>query len=147
MSMSFAGYLVLSRVLRDEPLSTSLFYTGAGALVPISLVVWRVWTPVTLSDVVVAILTGVLSLLILACFDLAVEAGPLSLVAPMLTLVPAWELGMGIAMHGRSVHAIEAIGVVLVVGAAMLGAQAWRPSDARAARGGADRHRRDGVGP
>lgn len=122
MSGSVAGYLVLSRVLRDEPLGASLFYTGLGALLPMLPFLPRVWTAVTVSDILPALFTGVISILILASFDVAAEAGPLAFVAPLLPLVPVWELVLGATMHGRSVSGPSAAGAVIVVAAAVAGA-------------------------
>lgn len=91
MAGSVAGYMVLTRVLRDESIPSSLFYTALGAGVPTAMIVWRVWTPVPASELLTILVVGALSLLILTAFDLSIEAGPVSLAVPVLALVPAWE--------------------------------------------------------
>ena len=75
MGGSAAAYMVLSRLLRDESLPASLFYTAIGAGVPTGLIVWRVWTPVIASEVLAILIIGALSLLILGAFDLSLNRG------------------------------------------------------------------------
>jgi drug/metabolite transporter (DMT)-like permease len=123
MGGSFAAYVVLSRVLRHEKLGSSLLYTAVGAVAPMSLLVWMVWTPMVLSALVPALLTGALSLLILGAFDLALEVSEVAFVAPLIPLVLMWEVGMASVRHGSAPSAGDALGVILVlsgVGAALL---------------------------
>lgn len=91
MAGTVAGYMVLSRMLRDEPLSASLFYTALGAIIPTALIVWRVWTPLVPADYAPVIVVGALSIIILGMFDLSLEAVPVAAGVPLLTLVPVWE--------------------------------------------------------
>ncbi|HLV27277.1 MAG TPA: hypothetical protein VKZ41_13290, partial [Gemmatimonadales bacterium] len=108
-----------SRVLREEKLIASLFYTAVGALLPMSLFVWPVWTPVTGADIVPALITGLLSLLILGAFDLATEAAPVSAVAPLIPLVLVWETLIGVLQDGRPVFTADAAGIALIVASAL----------------------------
>src|SRR5690606_738149 len=94
MGGSLAGYVVLSRILRGEHLAASLFYTAVGAILPMSLIVWIVWTPVAASSLVPALLTGALSLLILGAFDMALDRARVAFVAPLIPLVLFWEVGL-----------------------------------------------------
>jgi len=114
MGGSFAGYVVLSRVLRREELIASLFYTAVGALLPIGYFAWRVWTPVAAADVVPAILTGLLSLLILGAFDKAVDAAPVTVVAPVIPMVLLWELGLKVLQHRTTVLTADIVGIILI---------------------------------
>ena len=114
MGASFAGYIVLSRVLRDEKLFASLFYTAVGALLPMCLFVWQVWTPVTAADIVPTLVTGVLSLFILGTFDVAVDAAPVTVVAPIISLALVWELVLRVLQHHSPVFAADLFGIVLI---------------------------------
>lgn len=120
MGGSFAGYVVLSRMLRDESLSASLLYTAVGALAPMALVVWKVWTPLTMTDIVAAIVTGLLSIGVLACFDLATEAGPVWMVAPLIPLVLIWESLLRVVLYGGALFTLDYVGIGLVVAAVAL---------------------------
>jgi drug/metabolite transporter (DMT)-like permease len=107
-------------MLREEGLTASLLYTGLGAIVPMSLVVGRVWTPLTMSDVVPAFLTGLLSLAILGCFDLALDLGPVWWVAPFLPAVLIWEVLLAGAVHHAPVSHLDLLGIALVALASIL---------------------------
>jgi drug/metabolite transporter (DMT)-like permease len=120
MGGSFAAYVVLSRVLREEKLIASLFYTAVGALLPMSLFVWPVWTPVTGADIVPALITGLLSLLILGAFDLATEAAPVSAVAPLIPLVLVWEMLLGALRHTRPMFTADIAGMTLILAATLV---------------------------
>lgn len=91
---SFAAYLALSRTLRTERLSASLFYTALGAIAPMALLAAMTWTPIVADDLVPAFLIGVFSILLLTGFDLALEAATLSLVAPAIALIPLVEVAL-----------------------------------------------------
>src|SRR5690606_38605783 len=105
----------LSRILRHESLNASLLYTALGALVPVALVVGRVWTPLSVADVIPAFLTGLLSIAILGCFDVALEDGPVWMVAPLVPLVLIWETALWAIVRGATVHGLDALGIVLAV--------------------------------
>src|SRR5690606_23942588 len=117
MGASFAGYVVLSRLLREEKLFPSLFYTAVGALLPMSYFAWQVWTPITSSDVVPILITGLLSLLILGAFDLAAEAAPISTIAPIIPLVLVWEPLLAAVRHARPIFTADIAGMALIAGA------------------------------
>jgi drug/metabolite transporter (DMT)-like permease len=134
MGGTVAGYMVLSRVLRDESLPASLFYTAVGAGLPTALLVWRVWTPVLASEILTIAMVGALSLLILSAFDLSLEAGPVSLAVPMLALVPAWEALLAVSATHALPGPRQLAGIaVIVVGFGML--LVMRIAGARAAAG------------
>jgi len=114
MGGSFAGYVVLSRVLRQEPLIASLFYTAVGALLPMVYFAWRVWTPVSGAEIVPAFVTGLLSLLILGAFDKAVDAAPVTAVAPIIPMVLLWEFGLRVLQHQTAIFTADIAGMTLV---------------------------------
>jgi drug/metabolite transporter (DMT)-like permease len=100
-AVCFAGYVVLSRVLRDEALETSLFYTAVGALVPTLVLAAPAWVSPTAVDLLPVVGLGALSLLILGSIDLSLERAGLASVAPWLIAVPALEVVASTALgHG-----------------------------------------------
>jgi drug/metabolite transporter (DMT)-like permease len=90
-ALSFAVYVVLSRQLREEPISTSLFYTGATALVCILPFAFLNWQPLHADDAVQIVGVGVVGLALLMVLDQCLEHLPASLLAPFLLAVPIWE--------------------------------------------------------
>lgn len=115
MGGSFAAYLVLSRVLRGEPLMTSLIYTAVGALLPMLLIVWRVWTPVSTDHFATAAVTGLLGVGILAFLDLAAATEPVWKSAILLPLVVVWEIGLATGLHRRTLGSADLLGGALIL--------------------------------
>lgn len=114
MGGTFATYVVLSRLLRDEPLTASLFYTAVGAFVPTALVVGKVWTPMLPQEYLPAIVVGALSIIILGVLDLALERGTVAALAPLLTLIPVWEVIVGAPVHGRVPDGWGVLGMTVI---------------------------------
>lgn len=131
MAGTFAAYIVLSRVLREERLEASLFYTAVGALIPTAAVVWRVWTPLEAGEVLPALAVGAFSIAILAVLDLSLEAATVAAVAPMLGLVSIWETLLAIPVHGSAVFTAQQVGMLGI--AAGVGFWLWRHPGLRAA--------------
>jgi drug/metabolite transporter (DMT)-like permease len=123
MSGSFAGYVVLSRELRGERLAASLFYTAVGALAPMLPFIARAWTPVTTADVVPALFTGLLSLVILGILDAVAEAGPVWRIAVILPIVPLWESVLSLFVRGGPLDMPLLVGGAIVLVAAGIGAR------------------------
>lgn len=115
MGGSIAGYLALSRMLRDESLATSLIYTALGAILPTSLLVWKVWTPIVAADVLPTLVVGVLSVAILGAMDRAVEIDAVATTTPLLALVPVLELGVLSALGRGAPGRADAVGVATVL--------------------------------
>lgn len=89
MAICFSLYLVLTRLLRDEPTQVNLFYTGASVLVPLLVAAPLFWQapPPTAWPTLIAI--GLVGLVALYAFDRACEAAPSAWLAPLLCLQPA----------------------------------------------------------
>lgn len=124
MAGTFAAYIVLSRILREERLEASLFYTAVGAIIPTAALVWRVWTPLTPGEVVPALAVGAFSIAILAAIDLSLEAAAVSVVAPMLGLVSIWESLIAVPLHGAELYTTQQVGMLAI--AAGVGFWLWR---------------------
>lgn len=111
MAASFAGYLLLSRVLRDEPLSTSLFYTGVGALMPLCLLLPWIWTPLRLTDAWAVLALGAASVLFLASLDRASGLAESSFIAPLLYLVLPFEAALTAVLHQERPAGLAVVGL------------------------------------
>ena len=90
MAVSFALYVVLTRMLRHETLSANLFYTAVGALLPLSLYVPRIWVMPSAHDAVILFGIGAVGLAALMALDRALERTESSMSAAFVTAqVPA----------------------------------------------------------
>jgi len=112
---SFAAYLALSRVLREEHLPASLLHTALGAIVPAGIIASIEWTPLLPGDFVPMLVTGLFSLLLLGGFDLALDAATLSVVAPALALVPLVESTLTTAFTARIPGLATLAGALLIL--------------------------------
>lgn len=115
MGGSFAGYLILSRRLRGESLAASLFYTAVGALTPMLLLVWRVWTPVAPGDLIAIALTGLLGIGILAFLDLVADEEPVWKSAVFLPQVVVWEVLLSVMVRDHAIGSGDTIGSALIL--------------------------------
>lgn len=120
MAAAFAGYLLLSRVLRDESILASLYFTGAGALLPTTLIVPWYWRPVVLADAVPAFGLGVASLLFLFAIDRALEDAPVGLIASLLFGVVALETARHAIPAGFLPAVPDAAGMLLIASGVLL---------------------------
>ena len=90
MAVSFALYVVLTRMLRHETLSANLFYTAVGVLLPLSLYVPRIWVMPSAHDAVILFGIGAVGLAALMALDRALERTESSMSAAFVTAqVPA----------------------------------------------------------
>lgn len=119
MGVSFAGYLILSRILRTERLPASLLYTALGALIPMLIPAMLAWTPLDWRDMVPMLLTGALSLMILGAFDVALGLGTLWVVGGMLSLVIVFEVSVQRVAYGTPVFTLDYVGLALALLAAI----------------------------
>jgi hypothetical protein len=142
MAGSFALYVVLTRVLRSEPLATNLFYTAFGVFVPLTLLMLRDWQMPSLHDAVILFAIGALGLLALFALDRAASTAPVWWSAPFLALQVAtvslvrWSGGEG--GMGRAAP----LGLLLIAAAVLA---TWL-TGARSSDAGATEHGRRGAG-
>lgn len=130
MATSFAVYIVITRYLRAEPVSVSLFYTGAVACVatlPIAMLVWR---PIHAADIPAIVALGCCGLAMLWLLDRLLERAAVGALAPVLFCAAIWgPLLERIGADGGGISLIAAAGIVVVLGvaAATMGrARIWR---------------------
>ena len=84
MGASLSLYIVLSRILREEPALPSLIYTAVSVLVPMSLRVPFVWKPLTLQSSLLMAAIGLLGFALLWVLEKAVEIESPGVAAPFL---------------------------------------------------------------
>ncbi len=89
MAASFALYVVLTRSLRNEPIEVNLFWTGAGVIVPLTLVMPFVWIAPSAGDLARVVVVGGLGVAGLYALDRMAAAAPVGLTAPAHGLPPA----------------------------------------------------------
>lgn len=97
MGLSFSLYLVMTRILRHEATLTSLFYTAAGVLVPLSLQMPAVWRPLDLHGALLMALIGLLGFGLLWLLDKTFEISSAAVVAPFLYSQMFWMIVLRIA--------------------------------------------------
>jgi drug/metabolite transporter (DMT)-like permease len=92
MATSFALYVVLTRVLREESTVANLFYTAIGVLLPLSLWLPSFWSPLTLRDGLLMALVGCLGFAVLWLLDVAMELTSATATAPLLYSQQLWTI-------------------------------------------------------
>lgn len=76
MAVSFALYVIMTRVLRFEPMRTNLFYTAPGVFAVLTVYLPRVWIVPTTHDGIVLIGIGVMGFFALLALDRAAMSRP-----------------------------------------------------------------------
>ena len=117
MALCFALYVLASRLLREEAMAPSLFYTAAAVFVPLSLVLPRFWRPLTATAGIELAAIGVLGLLLLYCLDKGLELAEVHAVAPFLLAVPLWGVGVDSVFAGAPPGPRVLLGGVVIMGA------------------------------
>jgi drug/metabolite transporter (DMT)-like permease len=92
MATSFALYIVLTRVLREESTVANLFYTAIGVLLPLSLWLPSFWSPLSLRGGLLMALVGCLGFALLWLLDLAMELISPAAVAPLFYAQVFWSI-------------------------------------------------------
>lgn len=127
MATTFATYIVVSRELRDEPLSASLAYTALGALLPLTIVIPRIWTPLVAADIPAMLGLGIASLLFLGCIDRATELADAGALAIWLFAAAPAEAVLRGGFHGIVTVVTAVLGMALIAIAIRM---TWRGSTA-----------------
>lgn len=124
MALCYSLYVVLTRMLRDEPTSTNLFYTAAAVLAPLSLgapLFWRTPAPAELPALVAVGLVGLVALFAL---DKACESAPPASLTPFMCLQPLVVVALTLPISGARPGRSMLAGAMLIVGAALVSWQA-----------------------
>lgn len=115
MAGSFSLYTVLTRTLRSETLSSNLFYTAVGVIIPLSLHVPRIWVMPTRHDAAVMFAIGAFGFVALLALDRAAERAEVSLTSAFLTLQVATVLLIGWSRQTAMISMPTIAGLLLVL--------------------------------
>lgn len=92
MGLSFSLYVVMTRMLREEPTLTNLFYTAVSVLIPLAFKLPGVWRPLNLPGVLMMAAIGMLGFALLWVLDKAMEMTSAAVVAPFIYSQMAWTI-------------------------------------------------------
>ena len=112
---SFAVYVALCRVLREEPIEVSLFYTGLIAFLCMLPFAVAEWQPLHGEDVPRIVSIGVIGLLLLLFLDRSIEQSEASFVAPLLYGVVVCEALLRALRSGSVPPQLTLVGAALVL--------------------------------
>jgi drug/metabolite transporter (DMT)-like permease len=101
MAVCFAGYVVMTRMLRMERTTTNVFYTALGVFVSLSLVAPTFWKPLTFEAFVPMAAVGVVGFAGLYALDRALALAEVTAVAPLLFSQVAFALLLTAAAGDR----------------------------------------------
>lgn len=116
MALSFASYLVLTRVLRMETTASKLFYTGAGVFLSLTPAMRRVFVPPDPEAIGRMVAIALLGLLALDLFDRALEAASVDTAAPFVCAVVLWQAAVEV-LRGLPLGPRGTAGAVIVTAA------------------------------
>ena len=119
MALSFAVYLVLLRMLREESMASKLFYTAAGVFVALSFAMPRLFTPPDVRAAAAMVVIALLGLTLLVLLDRALETASVATVAPFVYGVPLFHVVI-VTLLGVVPGRRWTLGAVLVAGALLL---------------------------
>ena len=122
MAACFGIYVLLSRQLSHERLSTSLFYTAVAAFVPLTPLMLMLGQPPTWHDLAVMAAIGAMGLVFLWALDRACASVDVSALAPYFYLEPLWLVALRFRVLGEVPHRGTLVGGVVVVVAIVGGA-------------------------
>lgn len=122
MAASFAGYVAMTRALRDERTRANLFYTALGPVLVLAPAMPRVWTAPSPRDLAVMVGVGALGLATLFALDRMAAAAPLSASAPVAPLQVAFAALLQAVETGRSPGAAAAVALSSVAAVSLF---AW----------------------
>jgi drug/metabolite transporter (DMT)-like permease len=127
MAACFAGYVVLTRMLKEEWAESKLLFTALGvflALTPALPTVWRTPAPGSLA---IMALVGVVGLGGLWALDRALEAAPVSLFAPVAYTQLFWLLVVWAALGTEPLTPRALLGGCLILASAAYAVRAGGP--------------------
>lgn len=122
MAITFAAYVVMTRMLRTEPGHVNLFYTALGVFLALSPFIPAVWIMPNGQDLLVLTGIGLIGYLALLALDRMAAAAPVSIVAPWAYLQLPFALVAGLLAGHAHLDRRKDVGLVLILGAA---AAAW----------------------
>ena len=119
MALSFAAYVVLLRMLREESMASKLFYTAAGVFLALSPAMPALFRFPDLGAGVAMVCIALLGLVVLGLFDRALETASVPTVAPFIYGVPLFHVVV-VAMLGVVPGRRWTLATVILVGALLV---------------------------
>jgi len=92
MALSFAAYVVLLRMLREESMASKLFYTALGVFLGLSPAMPGLFVFPDLRAAVTLVAIALLGLIFLVFFDRALEQATVSTAAPFIYAMPLCQV-------------------------------------------------------
>jgi len=118
MAITFAVYVVMTRVLRGEPGHVNLFYTALGVFLALSPFIPAVWITPNGQDLLVLTGIGLIGYVALLALDRMAAAAPVSISAPMAYLQMPFALAAALLAGQAHLDRRTGLGLVLILGAA-----------------------------
>lgn len=112
--LSFAVYVVLLRLLRDQPVATNLFYTALIPLLGMMPLMIAFWQPIQTEDIWRIVAIGVTGLIILYSLDRAMHIVSPAFAAPLLYLAVVSEPLIEFLRSGHVPNAFQIIGFAIL---------------------------------
>lgn len=129
MAACFALYLVTIGSMHHEPVRTKLFHTAFWVFASLTLVLPHFWHTPTPRGLAAMVVIGALGYVGLYALDLALEALPAAVLAPVLYTQLAWDVSLRALLrthlHAPAPDAATLVGTLLVIAAAVP-ALRWR---------------------
>ncbi|HLF25327.1 MAG TPA: DMT family transporter [Anaerolineae bacterium] len=116
MALCFSLYLVMTRLLRDDGTLTNLFYTAACVLIPLSAGLPLFWRALTLPGLAIMAAIGLLGYVVLYLLDKAIEAAPVSVIAPFTYIQPIGVLVLIDLITHSAPAPLKILGVLIIAG-------------------------------
>ena len=116
MAACFSVYVVMTRAMREETTTATLFYTALFVLVPLSVGLPAFWHALRWEAALPMAAIGVAGLFGLLALDRALHLAPASVVAPFAALQAVWTLLLDHLLFGHRVGAAQFCGALALVG-------------------------------
>jgi len=116
MALCFSLYLVMTRMLREDGTLTNLFYTALCVFVPLSIGLPSFWRALAPRTAAMMIAIGLIGYGALYTLDKAIEAVPVSALAPFTYAQPIWVTLIGAILLGQTPGLLAILGALIIVG-------------------------------
>lgn len=113
----FALYQVFTRFMREETTTARLFHTALWVWLPLSLALPWFWTTPAPADLALMMSIGVLGYLVLLNIDRALDAAPVSRLAPFALAQPVSGVIVDAALRGKAPTLATIAAITIVAGA------------------------------
>jgi len=115
MGVCFSLYQLTTRLMPDENILASLFYTAFGVWVPLSLLMPSHWVAPTPHDLALMVGIGLIGFVTLYALDRALELAPAPVVAPFAFTQPVFVVVVNLALLGLVPNDLTLLGALIVM--------------------------------